>query len=97
MGGKPIVASIDGNLQFTGQLYWALDAYQYVKGHDPWNDVESNQGGTLYAGEGILMYPGADVGTRSIATDFHHWTYRADAIERVRKLLGAKLDRACAN
>lgn len=65
-GDFPIVALIDGNLGLTGELYWALDAYAYVAGHDPWNDIESNQGGTLYAGEGILMYPGSDVGTKGL-------------------------------
>ena len=63
-GDFPIVALIDNNLGFTGELYWALDAFQYVKSHDPWKDIESNQGGELYAGEGILMYPGDDVGTK---------------------------------
>jgi hypothetical protein len=134
-GDFPIVALIDGNLHLTGELYWALNAYQYVKGHDPWKNIESNQGGTLYAGEGILMYPGADVGTKSlqpsmrlkwirdgmydadevallehcglgdwahaqtrtIAADFHHWTYDADAIERVRERLGEKLDEDCGD
>lgn len=66
-GDFPVVALIDGNLGLTGELYWALDAYSYVAGHDPWNDIESNQGGTLYAGEGILMYPGSDVGTEGLA------------------------------
>lgn len=132
-GDFPIVALIDGNLGLTGELYWALDAYAYVAGHDPWDDIESNQGGTLYAGEGILMYPGGDVGTRglapsmrlkwirdgmydadevallercglaewahtqtrSIAADFHRWTYDADAIERVGERLGLRLDSDC--
>jgi hypothetical protein len=65
-GDFPIVALIDGNTGLSGELYWALDAFQYVAGHDPWKDIESNQGGTLYAGEGILMYPGADVGTKGL-------------------------------
>lgn len=65
-GDFPIVALIDGNLNLTGELYWALNAYQYVKGHDPWKDIESNRGGELYAGEGILMYPGRDVGTKEL-------------------------------
>jgi hypothetical protein len=134
-GDFPIVALIDGNLDLTGELYWALDAFDYVAGHDPWNDIESNQGGTLYAGEGILMYPSSDVGTeelqpsmrlkwirdgmydadevallercglgtwahaqtRSIAADFHHWTYDPDAIERVRERLASRLDSDCRN
>lgn len=65
-GDFPIVALIDGNLNLSGELYWALNAYQYVKGDDPWNDIESNQGGELYAGEGILMYPARDVGTKEL-------------------------------
>jgi len=134
-GDFPIVASIDGNLDLTGELYWALDAYQYVAGHDPWNDIESDQGGELYAGEGILMYPGGDVGTeelqpsmrlkwirdgmydadevallehcglgdwahaqtRTIAANFHDWTYDPDAIEAVRERLGDRLSANCPN
>jgi hypothetical protein len=134
-GDFPIVALIDGNLDLRGELYWALDAYNYVAGHDPWKDIESNQDGTLYAGEGILMYPGTDVGTnglqpsmrlkwirdgmydaddvallercglgrwahaqtRTIAADFHSWTYDPNAIERVRERLGERLDADCPN
>jgi hypothetical protein len=134
-GDFPIVALIDGNLNLSGELYWALNAYQYVKGHDPWNDIESNQGGELYAGEGILMYPARDVGTKgqqpsmrlkwirdgmyeadeasllercglgewahaqtkTIAEDFHRWTYDPDAVERVRERLAQRLDSDCAN
>lgn len=134
-GDFPVVALIDDNLNLTGELYWALNAYQYVKGHDPWNDIESNQGGELYAGEGILMYPGRDVGTKelqpsmrlkwirdgmydadevallercglgewahaqtkTIADDFHRWSYDPDAIEHVRERLALRLDSDCAD
>jgi hypothetical protein len=65
-GDFPIVALIDGNLDLTGELYWALDAFEYVAGHDPWKNIESSDGGTLYAGEGILMYPASDVGTQEL-------------------------------
>ena len=88
-GDYRIESLIDENLNLTGEEYWAVDAWRYVKGGDPWNDIESNQGGTLYAGEGILAYPGTDVGTAGDAPSMRlKWIrdgmYDADAVSLLK-------------
>lgn len=58
-----IPALIDESLGFTGELYWALNKWRAR----PWDDVEYPDGGGVFsAGEGILTYPGSDVGIASL-------------------------------
>ncbi|MBE9028699.1 DUF4091 domain-containing protein [filamentous cyanobacterium LEGE 11480] len=50
----------------TGTLYWQVDSWT----NDPWNNVEVPWEDDLsqhYPGEGMLVYPGAMVGTSAIA------------------------------
>jgi Domain of unknown function (DUF4091) len=59
-----IPALIDESLGFTGELYWSINKWRA----SPWDDVEYPDGGGVFsAGEGILTYPGADVGIASVA------------------------------
>ncbi len=56
---------ISQSLGFTGILYWRVDSWS----SDPWNQV--NNAGTYssnnYPGEGMLVYPGAQVGISGVA------------------------------
>jgi hypothetical protein len=58
-----IEALIDASLSLTGEVYWAVDIWH----GDGWNDVEYRSGGQSFAGEGILLYPGDEVGTAGAA------------------------------
>lgn len=52
---------INQNLGLTGLLYWRVD----TQTDDPWNDVDTNPHPELpqhYPGEGMLIYPGRQVG-----------------------------------
>lgn len=63
-GDYRIEPLIDASLGLTGELYWAVDYWH----PNAWDDVEYDAGsGEYFAGEGILTYPGADVGTVGVA------------------------------
>jgi hypothetical protein len=49
-------------LGLTGLLYWRVDLWS----SDPWSDVSTAQF-KKYPGEGMLVYPGADVGISGVA------------------------------
>jgi hypothetical protein len=55
---------INQSLNLTGLLYWRIDRFT----SDPWNNV--NNAGTYssnnYAGEGMLVYPGQQVGVQGV-------------------------------
>jgi hypothetical protein len=55
---------ISQSLNLTGMLYWRVDKWP----SDPWNDV--NNAGTYsssnYPGEGMLVYPGQQVGVKGV-------------------------------
>jgi Domain of unknown function (DUF4091) len=55
---------ISQSLNLTGMLYWRVDKWN----SDPWNNV--NNAGTYssanYPGEGMLVYPGKDVGVPGV-------------------------------
>jgi Domain of unknown function (DUF4091) len=55
---------ISQSLNLTGMLYWRVDKW----GADPWNNV--NNAGTYsssnYPGEGMLVYPGQQVGVKGV-------------------------------
>jgi Domain of unknown function (DUF4091) len=46
-------------LGMTGLLYWRVDDWQMA---DPWNDPNHQIKGELYPGDGMLFYPGDQVG-----------------------------------
>lgn len=55
---------INQSLNLTGLLYWRIDRWT----SDPWNDV-NNTGqfsSANYPGEGMLVYPGQQVGVRGV-------------------------------
>jgi hypothetical protein len=56
---------LNQSLSLTGILYWRIDRWN----SDPWNNV--NNAGTFssanYPGEGMLVYPGAQVGIKGVA------------------------------
>jgi hypothetical protein len=59
-----IPALIDESLGLTGELYWAVNKWR----PNAWDDVEYPDGGGVFsAGEGILTYPGTDVGITGLA------------------------------
>ena len=55
---------LNQSLKLTGLLYWRVDRFQ----SDPWNNV--NNTGTFssgnYPGDGMLVYPGKDVGVSGV-------------------------------
>ena len=55
---------ISQSLNLSGLLYWRVDKW----GSDPWNNV--NNAGTFassnYPGEGMLVYPGQQVGVKGV-------------------------------
>jgi len=51
---------INQSLNMTGLLYWSLDRWSA----DPWNNVESYA--PYYPGEGMLVYPAAQVGLTGV-------------------------------
>jgi Domain of unknown function (DUF4091) len=54
---------INHSLGLTGILYWQVDLWT----NDPWKNVESySEGKRHYPGEGMLFYPGEQVGIRGI-------------------------------
>lgn len=54
---------INQSLGLTGVLYWRIDLWT----DDPWNDVETDVRGNLfYPGEGMLVYPGKQVGVDGV-------------------------------
>jgi hypothetical protein len=68
---------INQSLGLTGLLYWRVDLFS----SDPWNNVEpyTASGGVL-AGEGMLIYPGAQVGTSAPAPSMR-LKYLRDGVE----------------
>jgi Domain of unknown function (DUF4091) len=56
---------INQSLGLTGLLYWRVDLWT----KDPWNDVQAYQNDEKYdfPGEGMLVYPGAQVGIKGVA------------------------------
>ena len=55
---------ISQSLNLTGMLYWRVDRF----GSDPWNNI-NNAGtfsGSNYPGEGMLVYPGQQVGVKGV-------------------------------
>jgi hypothetical protein len=70
IGYDPINARIQSgfmsqSLRLSGVLYWRVDRWSA----DPWNDV--NNAGVFgfanFPGEGVLVYPGADIGIEGVA------------------------------
>ncbi|MBW4646788.1 MAG: DUF4091 domain-containing protein [Goleter apudmare HA4340-LM2] len=55
---------INQSLGLTGVLYWRVDLWT----KDPWNDVQtySDKDGYYYPGEGMLVYPGKQVGIEGV-------------------------------
>jgi Domain of unknown function (DUF4091) len=54
---------INQSLGLSGLLYWQVDLWT----KDPWNDIQTaNVDGLNYPGEGMLVYPGAQVGVKGI-------------------------------
>jgi Domain of unknown function (DUF4091) len=54
---------ISQSLGLTGLLYWQNDLWT----KDPWNDIQTYvSDGQNFPGEGMLFYPGAQVGTQEI-------------------------------
>jgi hypothetical protein len=53
------------SLQLTGLMYWRIDRWS----EDPWNDVNNvgDFSSANFPGEGLLVYPGADIGLRGVA------------------------------
>lgn len=50
---------IGQSLNLTGTLYWSVDLWT----SDPWNNpMTHSNGNDSYAGEGMLVYPGAQIG-----------------------------------
>jgi hypothetical protein len=51
------------SMGFSGLFYWQVDRWT----DDPWNDIHTYSNGQyLYPGEGMLVYPGAQVGIDGI-------------------------------
>jgi Domain of unknown function (DUF4091) len=54
---------INQSLGISGLLYWRVDLWT----SDPWNNVQTTLVDNLpFPGEGMLVYPGADVGIRGV-------------------------------
>jgi Domain of unknown function (DUF4091) len=54
---------INQSLGLSGLLYWRVDLWT----SDPWNTVQTTRVDNLpFPGEGMLVYPGADVGVRGV-------------------------------
>ena len=53
---------INQSLGLTGLLYWRVDLWS----SDPWNNVSAYGSGN-YPGEGVLVYPGTQVGVQGVA------------------------------
>ncbi|MEH2358706.1 MAG: glycoside hydrolase domain-containing protein [Nostoc sp.] len=54
---------ISQSLGLTGLLYWRVDLWT----KDPWHDVQTYQeDGEYYPGEGMLVYPGVQVGIEGV-------------------------------
>ena len=55
---------ISQSLGLTGLLYWSVDRWTA----DPWNDVNTytNKDGWHFPGEGMLVYPGRQVGLQGV-------------------------------
>ena len=51
---------INYSLDIDGFLYWSIDDYENLT--DPWTSLSDATEGTVYNGDGILFYPGEDVG-----------------------------------
>lgn len=54
---------INQSLSLNGLLYWKVDHWS----SDPWNNVDFAFAGYHYAGEGMLVYPGTQVGIPGVA------------------------------
>jgi hypothetical protein len=54
---------ISQSLGLKGLLYWAVNYWT----SDPWNNIQYPAGGYQFPGEGILVYPGAQVGISGVA------------------------------
>lgn len=51
---------INYSLGVEGFLYWSIDNYENLS--DPWTSLNDETEGNVYNGDGILFYPGEDVG-----------------------------------
>jgi len=64
---------INQRLGLTGLLYWRIDTWT----DDPWNNVDTNaniENSVHYPGEGMLIYPGKQVGVKgSVASTRLKW------------------------
>ena len=65
---------INYSLNFDGFLYWLVDNWNVLE--DPWTCLGESSLGSLYNGDGILFYPGDDVGL----TDSYAPSIRSKAI-----------------
>jgi hypothetical protein len=54
---------VSQSLSLSGLLYWRVDSWTA----SPWTDVATMISGVEFAGEGMLVYPGANVGTAAPA------------------------------
>ena len=65
---------INQALGMTGLLYWKVDGWT----SDPWHNVDTYQG--AYPGEGMLVYPGSQVGLSSGAVASMRLKYLRDGV-----------------
>ena len=63
IGFRIFTGFIDATLGLSGVLYWRVDLWSA----DPWTDVGYHEGGGVWPGEALLVYPGKDVGTTAPA------------------------------
>lgn len=66
---------INESLNLTGLLYWKVNAAT----SDPWNNPETYNGG--YPGDGMMVYPGAQVGITNGAAPSMRLKWLRDGIE----------------
>lgn len=68
---------INYSLGFTGLLYWRADVWTA----DPWTNVAVLVEGELFPGEGLLLYPGADVGLPGQVAPSMRLKYLRDGVD----------------
>ncbi len=66
---------INESLGLNGLLYWRVDNWS----SDPWNNVYGYAGG--YPGEGMLVYPGAQVGLPGQVVPSMRLKYLRDGVD----------------
>jgi chitodextrinase len=66
---------INQSLRMTGLLYWKVNSAT----SDPWNNVNTYQGG--FPGDGMLVYPGAQVGMTGGAAPSMRLKWLRDGVE----------------